>query len=124
MVRLTSNPAGSGPTAGLPASVIAEALKAYLETLFKHGNRLFVRLDGFDDPVYAAFLDALQGPDTKLVGRPVVVRTTGPVPGREAFALEKDKTATWHRNHIPPHHALLLVFNKATSDAHSGMRQY
>ncbi len=119
MAGLRNKRAESIPDTGSSAPVIAEALKAYLETLFERGDRLFVRLDGFDDPVYASFLDAMDGADARLAGRSVVVRTTGIIGGREAFALDKGKTATWHRNHVPSGHALLLVFNESTSDAQS-----
>ena len=101
------------------APVVAGALATYLETLFERGDRLFGRLDGFDEPVYKAFLGALDEDNPRIADRPAVVRTTGPIAGRERFALEEGKTATWHRNHVPSGHALLLMFNEETSDAQS-----
>lgn len=102
------------------APVVADALKAYLEALLAHEQeRLFVRVEGFDDPVYEALLGSIDPEDADIAGRPVIVRTTGRLVGREGFAIEEGKTATWHRNHVPEGHALLLVFNEATSDAQS-----
>lgn len=42
-----------------------------------------------------------------------------PLPGYEDYALEPDKSATWYRNHVPNGYALVLIFNRPTSDAQS-----
>ncbi|MDQ7029062.1 MAG: hypothetical protein Q9O62_04455 [Ardenticatenia bacterium] len=47
------------------------------------------------------------------------MRTTGSVPDYEEYALEAGKSATWYRNHVPPGHALVLIFNRRTTDAQS-----
>jgi DNA segregation ATPase FtsK/SpoIIIE-like protein len=100
---------------------ISIALHSYLTAKIQTGGqtRHFFRLDGFDDVVYQDLLARLQADDDTLAGQPLWVRTTDPVPGYEAYALEEDKSATWYRNHVPEDHALVLIFNRRTTDAQS-----
>jgi hypothetical protein len=100
-------------------TLISTALHAFLTAQSGGSARRFFRLDGFDDAVYAALLARLQAEGNRLAGQPLWVRTTAPLPGYEACALEADKSATWYRNHVPPGHALVLIFNQPTSDAQS-----
>jgi len=74
---------------------------------------------GFDDAVYHDLLARLQADGDVLAGQPIWVRTTAPIPDYEPYALEEGKSATWYRNHVPPGHALVLIFNRHTTDAQS-----
>lgn len=78
-----------------------------------------MRLEGFDDEVYKTFLESLDSQNPELSGRPLEVRTTGPISGKEAFAIPSGKTPTLYRNNVRPGYALLLIFNEYTSDAQS-----
>ncbi|HOT91747.1 MAG TPA: DNA translocase FtsK [Anaerolineae bacterium] len=98
---------------------IAQSLHAFLAAQSGGAARRFFRLDGFDDAVYAALLERLRAEGDTLAGQPLWVRTTAPLPGYKAYALEADKSATWYRNHVPPGCALVLIFNRPTSDAQS-----
>ena len=98
-------------------TIIAQSLYSFLTTQSGGAARRFFRLDGFDDAVYTALLARLQAEGNRLAGQPLWVRTTALLPGYEAYALEMDKSATWYRNHVPPGHALVLIFNQPTSDA-------
>jgi hypothetical protein len=100
-------------------TIIAQSLYSFLTTQSGGAARRFFHLDGFDDAVYAALLERLQAEGNRLAGQPLWVRTTAPLSGYEAYALEADKSATWYRNHVPPGHALVLIFNQPTSDAQS-----
>ncbi len=100
-------------------TIIAQSLYSFLTTQSGGTARRFFRLDGFDDAVYTALLARLQAEGNRLAGQPLWVRTTAPIPGHEAYALEMDKSATWYRNHVPHGHALVLIFNQPTSDAQS-----
>jgi hypothetical protein len=100
-------------------TMLAQSLHAFLTAQAGGSTRRFFRLDGFDDAVYVALLERLQAEGNRLAGQPLWVRTTAPLPGYEACALEADKSATWYRNHVPPAHALVLIFNQPTSDAQS-----
>ncbi len=101
------------------SAILAQSLHSFLTTQAGGSARRFFRLDGFDDAVYVALLERLQTEGNRLAGQPLWVRTTAPLPGYEACALEADKSATWYRNHVPPGHALVLIFNQPTSDAQS-----
>ncbi|MBC7228714.1 MAG: hypothetical protein H5T61_16020, partial [Thermoflexales bacterium] len=100
-------------------SIIAQSLHAFLTAQAGGAARRFFRLDGFDDAVYAVLLEHFRAEGDTLAGQPLWVRTTAPLPGYEAYALEADKSATWYRNHVPPGCALVLIFNQPTSDAQS-----
>jgi len=99
--------------------VIAKSLHTFLAAQSGGAARRFFRLDGFDDAVYAALLARLRAEGDALAGQPLWARTTALLPGHAAYALEADKSATWYRNHVPPGHALVLIFNQPTSDAQS-----
>jgi hypothetical protein len=101
--------------------VISDALHTFLTAQLQSGGpaRCFFRLDGFDEAVYQGLLTRIHADEDGLVGRPPWVRTTGPIPGYKAYALDKGKSATWYRNHVPPGHALVPIFNRRTSDAQS-----
>jgi len=100
--------------------LISRALHTFLTESAQAGPaRRFFRLDGFDDAVYAALLTRLHNEGNTLSGQPLWVRTTASVPNYEAYALEPKKSATWYRNHVPPGYALVLIFNRHTSDAQS-----
>ncbi|HEX2910815.1 MAG TPA: DNA translocase FtsK [Chloroflexia bacterium] len=105
------------------SQVIADALKNYLATQLQNGTdintRRFFRLDGFEEDVYKYLLDKLEAENCQLAGVPLVICTTGTVQGFEKFKLEIDKSATWHRNHVPVGHALVLIFNRRTNDSQS-----
>lgn len=100
-------------------SIITKSLHTFLTAQSGGAARRFFRLDGFDDAVYAALLERFRAEGNTLAGQPLWVRTTAPLPGYEACALEADKSATWYRNHVPPGCALVLIFNRPTSDAQS-----
>lgn len=102
-------------------SIIARALHAALaERLRASGrSRHFFRLDGFEERVYQQLLGQLQQEQDTLAGKPIIARTVAPIPGCEAYVLENDRSPTWHRNHVPNGYALLLIFNRLTSDAQS-----
>ena len=105
----------------MTANLISIALHTFLTAQLQAGGpaRRFFRLDGFDGDVYRDLLARLQADGDILAGQPVWVRTTAPVSGYEGYALEPDKSATWYRNHVPPGYALVLIFNRRTSDAQS-----
>jgi len=100
---------------------VTTALHSFLTAQLQIGGsaRRFFRLDGFDDDVYRELLAHLQADGNTLAGQPLWVHTTAPIPGYEVYALEEDKSATWYRNHVPPGCALVLIFNRRTSDAQS-----
>ena len=101
-------------------NVISNTLHTFLAAQLRGGDaRRFFRLDGFDEAVYQGLLERIRAEGNTLGGHPLWVRTTAPIPGYEAYALETGKSATWYRNHVPPGHALVLVFNRRTSDAQS-----
>ena len=101
-------------------TIISTALHKYLIAQIQQGaTRQFFRLDGFDDGTYSKLLDQLNDSRNKLATYPLIVRTTAPIQGYEKYALEEGKSATWYRNHVPPGHALVLIFNRRTSDAQS-----
>ena len=104
----------------MTSEVISAAFHTFLSAHL-HGlqARRFFRLDGFDEAVYTGLLEHIHAEGDSLAGPPLWVRTTAPIPGYEAYALEKGKSATWYRNHVPPGYALLLIFNRRTSDAQS-----
>ncbi len=99
--------------------LLAKALYAFLAAQSGGTSRRFFQLNGFDDAVYAALLDRLRTEGNMLAKQPLWVRTTAPLPGYEDYALEPDKSATWYRNHVPNGYALVLIFNRPTSDAQS-----
>ncbi len=101
------------------SKMIAQSLHAFLSAQSGGSTRRFFRLDGFDDPVYAALLERLQVEGNQLSGQPLWVRTTAPLSGYEVCALEANTSATWYRNHVPLGYALILIFNRPTSDAQS-----
>jgi len=105
----------------MTANTISIALHTFLTAQIQAGGpaRRFFRLDGFDDAVYHDLLARLQAGRDTLAGQPVWVRTTAPISSYEGYALEPDRSATWYRNHIPAGHALVLIFNRRTSDAQS-----
>lgn len=99
---------------------ISIALHTFLADQLHGGQaRRFFRLDGFDEAVYRGLLERIHAEGDTLSGHPLWVRTTDPIPGYETYALEPGKSATWYRNHVPPGHVLLLIFNRHTSDAQS-----
>lgn len=100
-------------------NIIAQSLHTFLTAQSGGAARRFFRLDGFDDAVYAALLERFRAEGNTLAGQPLWVRTTAPIPGYEAYALEADRSATWYRNHVPTGSALVLIFNQPTSDAQS-----
>jgi hypothetical protein len=81
--------------------------------------RQFFRLDGFDNNVYCGLLSRLHAESNVLAGQQLWIRTTAPIPDYETYALEEGKSATWYRNHVPENCALVLIFNRRTSDAQS-----
>jgi hypothetical protein len=82
-------------------------------------ERAFFRLDGFDDAVYRALCDLFKTRQ-QVAGRPTIVRVTRSLgPNYESFDLEEGRTATSYRNSVPPGHALVLIFNKITTDRQS-----
>jgi len=99
---------------------VALALVSYLEeALRRGGGRHFYRIEGFDDNSYGYLLALIaKGGDT-LGGRSLWVKTIAPVEGGESYLIESGKSATWYRNHVPETHALVLIFNRRTSDAQS-----
>ena len=102
-------------------STIAQALHHYLATTLNanQGNRRFFRLDGFDEGTYRDLLDLLERDVNQLGGTNLEVRTTAPLEGKDAYVIEEGKSATWYRNNVNPDHALILIFNRRTSDAQS-----
>ena len=110
----------SHPIVTMTETIIPTALHTFLADQLRYGQaRRFFRLDGFDEAVYTGLLARIHAERDALAGRPLWVRTTAPIPGYEEYALEAGKSATWYRNHVPPGHALLLIFNRHTSDAQS-----
>ncbi len=99
--------------------ILAQALHSFLNDYRSSLSRRFFRLDGFDNAVYAELLERFRTKGAMLAGQPLWVRTTAPLPGYEEYALEVDKSATWYRNHVPNGFTLVLIFNRATSDAQS-----
>ncbi|MCX7681303.1 MAG: DNA translocase FtsK [Anaerolineae bacterium] len=99
--------------------IIAQALHTFLTAPSGGAVRRFFRLDGFEEAVYTALLERLRAEGDTLAGRPLWVRTTAPLPGLESYTLESDRSATWYRNHVPSGYALVLIFNRPTSDAQS-----
>lgn len=99
--------------------IIARSLHTFLAAQPGGAARRFFRLDGFDDAVYIALLSRLRDAGNMLGGQPLWARTTAPLPGHAAYALEAEKSATWYRNHVPSGHVLVLIFNQPTSDAQS-----
>lgn len=99
--------------------ILAQALHSFLNDHRSSLSRRFFRLDGFDNAVYAELLERFRTKGAMLAGQPLWVRTTAPLPGYEEYALEVDKSATWYRNHVPNGFTLVLIFNRATSDAQS-----
>jgi hypothetical protein len=99
--------------------MLANALYAFLAVQAGGTSRRFFRLNGFDDAIYAALLERLRIKGGTLAGQPLWVRTTAPLPGYEDYTLEPDKSATWYRNRVPIGYALVLIFNRPTSDAQS-----
>ena len=106
---------------GANDNLIATTLHTFLTTQLQSSGpaRCFFRLDGFDEAVYRGLLECIRAEGSTLAGHPLWVRTTAPIPGYEDYALEPGKSATWYRNHVPPGHALVLIFNRRTSDAQS-----
>ncbi len=100
---------------------IAQALYSYLCGQIQGGgpSREFFRLDDFEDSTYRDLLEILRAHAYELDGRPLWVRTSAPIQGYEDVSIEANKSATWYRNHIPKGHALILIFNRRTSDAQS-----
>lgn len=105
------------------SKVIATTLKTYLTGQLQNNTgsntRRFLRLDGFEDDVYKYLLEMLQVENGILAGVPLFICTTGKIEGFEKYVLDSDKSATWHRNHVQPGHALLLIFNRLTNDSQS-----
>ena len=101
--------------------IIASALHGVLVERLNSGGRArhFFRLDGFTEKVYQKLLNQLHTEQNMIKGKPLLIRTIAPIAGCEAYALETDRSPTWHRNHVPSGHALLLIFNQLTSDAQS-----
>lgn len=100
---------------------IARALYDFLVAKIRSNGsaRRFFRLDGFESEIYLKLLDIFRINGDFLAGQPLWVRTTELVPGYSEYALEKGKSATWYRNHIPNGYALVLIFNGRTSDVQS-----
>lgn len=100
---------------------IANALHSYLTAQLQRGGpaRRFFRLDGFDEAAYGYLLDVLRTRGNMLAGQPLWIRTAAPISGYEDYILDLDKSATWYRNHVPVNHALVLIFNRRTSDVQS-----
>ena len=110
----------SAQTKTMIETVIPPALHTFLSSHLQGSQaRRFFRLEGFDEATYRGLLDLLRAGGNTLAGQPLWVRTTASIPGYEEYALEAGKSATWYRNHVPPGHALLLIFNRHTSDAQS-----
>ncbi|WP_424676155.1 DNA translocase FtsK [Chloroflexus sp.] len=101
-----------------PNQIIANAIMHCLDRFVAHDqtSRVFVRLEDFSVDVYRHVLETIR---STLKGRPVTVRTVGPIKGFEQFQIESDKSATWYRNNLKAGHMLLLIFNRRASDAQS-----
>jgi hypothetical protein len=101
--------------------IISSALHSYLTDRVRSGGqgRYFFRLDGFNDDVYRYLLTRLDADEGRIANQPLIVRTTAPILGYEAYQLEEGKSATWHRNNVPLGHVLILIFNQRTTDEQS-----
>ena len=98
-------------------AVLADATLRFLERMAAPaGSRPFFRVEGFDEPTYAHLLDALTERGDRLGDRPLLTRTTSPLPGHEAYAMQPGTSATWYRNNVPEGHALLCLFTGEVSD--------
>lgn len=101
---------------------LAVALLRNLASLINTGRRRrFFRLDDFDDETYRELLHIFRNQQNTITTQkhPILARTIAPIAGYEEYALEEERSATWHRNHVPAGHALILIFNQPTSDAQS-----
>ncbi len=102
-------------------AIIAAALLRYLEAQIhaRSTARAFFRVEGFSEATYVALLNSFET-QGQLAGRPLLVRTVTPIPGRPEVMLEAARSATWYRNHLPAGHALVLILNRrAASDGQS-----
>lgn len=102
---------------------LAVALLSNLVAHLQRGGRRrrFFRLDDFDDETYRELLHIFRNQQNTITTQkhPILARTIAPIAGYEEYALEEERSATWHRNHVPAGHALILIFNQPTSDAQS-----
>ncbi|HEY3366814.1 MAG TPA: FtsK/SpoIIIE domain-containing protein [Symbiobacteriaceae bacterium] len=110
----------------MTAAIIADAIYRILQQNLKPraaaeiDKRAFFRLDGFDNEVYRELCDRFRAHGNTLERFQVIVRAVDSLgPGYEAYQMEPGRTATYWRNHVPVDHALVLIFNKATSDRQS-----
>jgi hypothetical protein len=102
-------------------TTIATAILAHLAALIDSDERAraFVRLEGFSEGTYRRLLTALAEQGGQVAGRPLLVRSIGPIEGHPQVAMEPDRSATWYRNHLPAGCTLLIILNRRTSDAQS-----
>jgi len=111
--------------------IIAQALRELIEqdvsnsdknNLYQDDkNRLFFRVDGFDNNVYQPLIESFKI-SPNLVQHPVEVYSLDQInlPGFEGFAIAKDKTATYYRNRLEAGKVLILLFpDNPPSDAQS-----
>ena len=105
------------------SEVIARALYRHLQHTINESaagdpnHRLFFSLEGFDPETYKAFLDEANA--NTITGTRLQLRTIDPIQGHEELKLAKGHSATWYRNNLEPNQALILIFNRHTSDAQS-----
>lgn len=101
-----------------PEQIIARALIRCLNTFVEYNQttRIFVRLEDFPEEVYRVVLEKVQ---STLNRWKIWVRTVGQIDGFSHLQIEKDRSATWYRNHLPVGYMLLLIFNRRASDAQS-----
>ncbi len=103
------------------AKLTALALEKFIGREFQSTSnvRRFFRLDGFEEAVYKEFLNRFRINHNTIASKSLEIRTTSEIGGFEDFMLEPEKSATWYRNHVAPGRALILIFNKSTSDGQS-----
>ena len=102
-------------------ATIAAALHRYVaDTLSQRRfGRRFFRLSGFEPEVYAALLARLAQRAWRIDETALEVRSIGPIAGYEDRLLGADRSATWYRNNLPATQALILIQNRASTDAQS-----
>ncbi|WP_164689588.1 DNA translocase FtsK [Herpetosiphon llansteffanensis] len=103
------------------SQIIAHSIYRFIKRqLIKHdGQRKFFRVDGFEDAIYRNLIQRFHDEKFTIGDYSLVVRSTGLIEDFELLTVEQDKSATWYRNHVDVNTALILLFNRVTTDAQS-----
>lgn len=106
--------------------LIGESLYDFIRDSVTHSHdakdandRFFFCVRGFDSGVYQTLIKQIELDELHIDERPICLKTVVSVDGRVDLALERDKSQTWYRNHLPSGHVLVLVQNAQTTDAQS-----